>query len=237
MPAVDVQTITTDTKLFPFTGVTQTMREQSAIPRARVLIEIPQQTLDATDASTLRGFKAESTLPKNGVYTLVNASLVIFRLDTSQTNDQDQNSACYFDNQAFMKIVSKDINLTAMLSVDKVVQNEITINKGDNGTLYATDAPASSLVRQYASSGAFDPSTGFHIYAKIYDQLSNQAMRKAVFIPKKDDNEVDFSIAAVNMVEVSVPASQYAVTGVFEFLQYDLDQAYNFALHQQIAVR
>ena len=87
MPAVDAQTITTDTKLFPFTGVTQTLREQSAIPRARVIVEIPQQNLNATDASTLRGFKAETVLPKNGVYTLVNASLVIFRLDVSETDD------------------------------------------------------------------------------------------------------------------------------------------------------
>jgi hypothetical protein len=235
MPAVDVQTITTDTKLFPFTGVTQTLREQSAIPRARVIVEIPQQNLDATDASTLRGFKAETVLPKNGVYTLVNASLVIFRLDVSESDDQALTTACYFDNSAWLKIVSKDINLTAMLSVDKVTQNEITTNKGSNATLYANTPTGTSL--QFATPGNFDPSTGFHIYAKIYDQLSNPAMRKAVFIPKPDDNEVDFSIAAVNMVEVSVPANQYAVVGSFEFLQYDLDQAYNFALHQQIAVR
>lgn len=235
MPAVDVQTITTDTKLFPFTGVTQTLREQSAIPRARVIVEIPQQNLNATDASTLRGFKAETVLPKNGVYTLVNASLVIFRLDVSETDDQALTSACYFDNAAFLKIVSKDIDLTAMLSVDKVNQNEITTQKGSNDTLYALTRTGTGL--QFATAGNFDPSTGFHIYAKIYDQLSNPAMRKAVFIPKSDDNEVDFSIAAVNMVEVSVPANQYAVVGSFEFLQYDLDQAYNFALHQQIAVR
>lgn len=236
MPAVDVQTITTDTKLFPFTGVTQTLREQSAIPRARVIVDIPQQTLDATDASTLRGFKAETTLPKNGVYTLVNASLVIFRLDTSQTDDQSVTSACYFDNGAFLKIVSRDIDLQAMLSVDKVTQNEVTNTKGGNGAIYVNGGFTSATI-QFATAGNFDPSTGFHIYAKIYDQLSNPAMRKAVFIPKTDDNEVDFSIAAVNMVEVSVPANQYAVVGSFEFLQYDLDQAYNFALHQQIAVR
>lgn len=235
MPAVDVQTITTDTKLFPFTGVTQTLREQSAIPRARVIVEIPQQNLNATDASTLRGFKAETVLPKNGVYTLVNASLVIFRLDISETNDQALTSACYFDNSAWLKIASKDINLQAMLSVDKVNQTEITNNKGSNSGLYGLDAGILGL--QMATAGNFDPSTGFHIYAKIYDQLSNPAMRKAVFIPKSDDNEVDFSIAAVNMIEVSVPANQYAVVGSFEFLQYDLDQAYNFALHQQIAVR
>jgi len=235
MPAVDVQTITTDTKLFPFTGVTQTLREQSAIPRARVIVEIPQQNLDATNGTTLRGFKAETVLPKNGVYTLVNASLVIFRLDTSETDDQALTSACYFDNSAWLKIVSRDVNLQAMLSVDKVNQNEVTTNKASNGVLGKVTTEVSSA--QFATAGNFDPSTGFHIYGKIYDQLSNPAMRKAVFIPKTDDNEVDFSIAAVNMVEVSVPADQYAVVGSFEFLQYDLDQAYNFALHQQIAVR
>lgn len=235
MPAVDVQTITTDTKLFPFTGVTQTLREQSAIPRARVVVEIPQQNLDATNGTTLRGWKAETVLPKNGVYTLVNASLVIFRLDVSQTDDQSIASACFFENSAWLKIVSRDVSLQAMLSVDKVVQNEVTNNKSSGGTNSIPSNTASSSA--YATAGNFDPSTGFHIYAKIYDQLSNPAMRKAVFIPKTDDNEVDFSIAAVNMVEVSVPANQYAVVGSFEFLQYDLDQAYNFALHQQIAVR
>lgn len=235
MPAVDVQTITSDTKLFPFTGVTQTLREQSAIPRARVILEIPQQTLDATDSATLRGWKCETTLPKNGVYTLVNASLVIFRLNTSETNDQNMATACYFENSAWLKINSKDVNLQAMLSVDKVNQNESTTNKNNSGTLRAV--AQSDDTNNYGTAGNFDPSTGFHIYAKIYDQLSNPAIRKAVFIPKSDDNEVDFSIAAVNMVEVSVPANQYAVVGSFEFLQYDLDQAYNFALHQQIAVR
>jgi hypothetical protein len=235
MPAVDVQTITTDTKLFPFTGVTQTLREQSAIPRARVVVEIPQQNLDATNGTTLRGWKAETVLPKNGVYTLVNASLVIFRLNVSESDDQALTSACFFDNSAWLKIVSRDVSLQAMLSVDKVTQNEITNNLSSGGTLVVQQAAGTGA--QYATSGNFDPSTGFHIYAKIYDQLSNPAMRKAVFIPKKDDGEVDFSIAAVNMVEVSVPANQYAVVGSFEFLQYDLDQAYNFALHQQIAVR
>ena len=81
-----------------------------------------------------------------------------------------------------------------------------------------------------STPGQLNPWQGF--YQKIYTPTYVPTI-----IYRGENDDVLVEVIGVDLVEDPFPASEYVVRGELHFLQYDMDQAYNYLIHSPIPVR
>ena len=68
MAGVELETITANVEVSPYTGLTAIQRQQSGIARAQVSLVWPQTTLSATSSGNVKGISLQGSLPRNFAY-------------------------------------------------------------------------------------------------------------------------------------------------------------------------
>ncbi len=95
--AVITTTFTPTAELFPYTGLTQTVREQANLARAEVKFNIAGGTVPAPGAGNLQRILLDCVLPPGYAYTLLN---ITARVGASSNNFWDVNAEAVFQDQA-----------------------------------------------------------------------------------------------------------------------------------------
>ena len=227
MATANVEQIEADQLVFPFTGLTAIQRQQSGIARAQVTLKFPQTTLAATSSGEIKGLRLHGGLPRNFAYVFQGGSIKIGRVDATDVLDQAR--GVYFENEAQLQIVGTTFSDSLKMINAGNTKLENDINNGSVGYRRLADASVTSTSHS-ATPGVLNPYQG--LYQKIYTPIYVPPI-----IYRGEDSDVDVDVIAVNTVEDPFPASQYLALGELHFLQYDMDQAYNFLIHSPIPVR
>jgi len=228
MPSVTVESIAAEQLVFPFTGLTAIQRQQSGIARAQVTLKFPQTTLSATTAGNVKGLRLHGGLPRNFAYVFQGGSIKIGRIDAADVTDQAQ--GVYFENEMHFQIQGTTFQDSIKFFNEGVLKLENDLNKNQAGTYQALSEAASSSVSHRATPGVLNPWQG--TYQKIYTPSTVPRI-----IYRGEDDDVDVEVIGINYVENPFPGSEYLALGELHFLQYDIDQAYNYLIHSPVPVR
>ena len=230
MATANVESIAANQLVFPFTGLTAIQRQQSGIARAQITLKFPQTTLAATSSGEIKGLRLHGGLPRNFAYVLHGGSIKIGRVD--DTDVLDQARGVYFENELQLQINGTTFSDSVKMINSGVTKNENEILRATgSGSAYRTIAEESvTSTTHYASPGVYNPYQG--LYQKIYTLENTPPI-----IYRGEDDDVSIEVIGVNMVENPFPGSQYIALGELHFLQYDMDQAYNYLIHSPIPVR
>jgi len=228
MATANVEQIEAEQLVFPFTGLTAIQRQQSGIARAQVTLKFPQTTLAATSAGEIKGLRLHGGLPRNFAYVFVGGSVKIGRTDT--TDVLNQSRGVFFENEIQLQITGTTFSDSIKLHNEGVqkVENDIVLDTSANYRTLTSAAGSSTL--HYATPGVLNPWQG--LYQKIY---TPRYFPKIIYRAENSDALVE--AIGVNTVEDPFPASQYLALGELHFLQYDMDQAYNYLIHSPVPVR
>ena len=229
MATVSLETIDANVTVFPFTGLTAIQRQQSGIARAQVSLVFPQTTLSSTSAGEIKAVRFDGELPRNFAYVYAGGSIKIGRLD--DTDVLDQARGAFFENEIQCAITGTDFSDSWKMINEGVQKNENDIQLTDTGVyrhLSVQQASASTL--HFASPGVLNGAQG--LYQKIYKDVNYPRI-----IYRAENGDIPVTADAINTVEDPFPASQYIALGEMHFLQYDIDQAYNYLIHSPIPVR
>ena len=228
MATANVEQIEAEQLVFPFTGLTAIQRQQSGIARAQVTLKFPQTTLASTSAGEIKGLRLHGGLPRNFAYVFVGGSVKVGRV--AATDVTDQSRGVYFENEFQMQIVGETFADSIKLLNAGVLKDEFTLNKTNAGTYNRANVVAVGSTVNLASSGCLNPWQD--LYQKIY---TPDYWPKIIY--RGENSDVSVEAIGVNTVEDPFPASQYLALGELHFLQYDIDQAYNYLIHSPIPVR
>lgn len=227
MATANVEQIEADQLLFPFTGLTAIQRQQSGIARAQVTLKFPQTTLAATSSGEIKGIRLHGGLPRNFAYVFQGGNIKIGAVDA--TDVTDQGFGVYFENEMQCQIQGTTFNDSFKLLNDGVTRVENQLNRTSSAYKVINEA-ASTSTGHRATPGSYNPWQG--VYQKIYAPVSAPRI-----IYRGENDDVNVEAIGVNMVQDPFPASRYIVSGELHFLQYDMDQAYNFLIHSPVPVR
>jgi len=228
MATANVEQIEAEQLVFPFTGLTAIQRQQSGIARAQVTLKFPQTTLAATSAGEVKGLRLHGGLPRNFAYVFAGGSVKVGRVALADVTDQAR--GVYFENEFQMQIVGETFADSIKLLNAGVVKEEFTLNKNDAGTYNRGQVNAVASTTNLASAGCLNPWQD--LYQKIY---TPHYWPKIIY--RGEDGDVSVEAIGVNTVEDPFPAAQYLALGELHFLQYDIDQAYNYLIHSPVPVR
>ena len=228
MATANVEQIEAEQLVFPFTGLTAIQRQQSGIARAQVTLKFPQTTLASTASGEIKGLRLHGGLPRNFAYVFQSGSVKIGRVDAA--NVLDQANGVFFENEMQLQITGTTFQDSFKLFNEGAtkVENDL-IQQSGAAFRKLSDATSSSASHQ-ATPGVLNPWQG--LYQKIY--TPNYVPR---IIYRGENDDVLVEVIAVNTVEDPFPASEYLALGELHFLQYDMDQAYNYLIHSPIPVR
>lgn len=95
--AIITTTFTPTAELFPYTGLTQTVREQANLARAEVKYNVAGGTVPATTGGDNQRVLLDLVLPSGYAYTLLN---ITARIGGSDSNFWDYNAEAVFQDQA-----------------------------------------------------------------------------------------------------------------------------------------
>ena len=227
MATANVEQIEAEQLVFPFTGLTAIQRQQSGIARAQLTLKFPQTTLAATSSGEIKGLRLHGGLPRNFAYVFTGGSLKIGRTDAADVKDQSR--GVYFENEAQCQITGTTFQDSFKFLNEGISKMENQVNFSGSAYTFLSQV-ASGSTSHGASPGQLNPWQG--LYQKIY--TPSYAPR---IIYRGEDADVDVELIAANMVEDPFPGSQYIALGELHFLQYDMDQAYNYLIHSPIPVR
>jgi hypothetical protein len=228
MATASVEQIEAEQLVFPFTGLTAIQRQQSGIARAQVTLKFPQTTLAATSAGEIKGLRFHGGLPRNFAYVFQSGSIKIGRQDT--TDVLDQSRGVFFENEMQLQISGTTFNDSFKLFNEGVQKIENDTQQTEAGAYIALSEKANVATSHRGTPGVLNPWQG--LYQKIY---SPRYAPKIIYRGENDDVLVE--AIAVNVIENPFPGSQYLALGELHFLQYDMDQAYNYLIHSPIPVR
>ena len=228
MATANVESIEAEELVFPFTGLTAIQRQQSGIARAQVTLKFPQTTLAATSSGEIKGLRLHGGLPRNFAYVFTGGSVKIGRLD--DTDVLDQARGVYFENEMQCQIqgTTFEDSFKFMNASNVKIENDVNLNHAGGYQAINTAVLTSTFHR--ASPGVLNPYQG--LYQKIY---TPDYVPRIIYRGENDD--VSVAVIGVNTVENPFPAAQYLALGELHFLQYDMDQAYNYLIHSPVPVR
>lgn len=228
MATVSVEQIEADQLVFPFTGLTAIQRQQSGIARAQVTLKFPQTTLSGTLATVIKGLRLHGGLPRNFAYVFMGGSIKIGRVDAADVLDQSQ--GVYFENEMQCTIAGTQFEDTFKFLNYGVTKMELDGSR-TNAPGFVT--PANSAIpstQHQATPGVLNPYNG--LYQKIY---TPDYVPRVIY--RGENDEVSVQVIGVNTVNDPFPAAEYVALGEIHFLQYDMDQAYNYLIHSPVPVR
>lgn len=227
MATANVEQIEAEQLVFPFTGLTAIQRQQSGIARAQVTLKFPQTTLAATSAGEIKGIRLHGGLPRNFAYVFHSGSIKLGSIDLA--NVIDQTNGCYFENELQCQIQGTSFSDSFKFVNDGTTKVENDINR--IGTAYQRlSVSGVNATDTHATPGTLNPWQG--LYQKIYTPVYHPRV-----IYRGETNDVSVEVIGVNVVQDPFPAAQYVALGELHFLQYDIDQAYNYLIHSPIPVR
>jgi len=228
MATANVEQIEAEQLVFPFTGLTAIQRQQSGIARSQVTLKWPQTTLSATSSGEIKGVRLHGGLPRNFAYTFMGGSIKIGRVDVTDVTDQRQ--GVFFENEMQLQMVGTTFADSIKLFNDGVYKIEDDVNRQENGSFVLNAVSGANPTSHRATPGVLNPWQG--LYQKIYIPRTIPRI-----IYRGEDDDVSVEAIGVNMIEDPFPAAEYLILGEMHFLQYDMDQAYNYLIHSPIPVR
>ena len=228
MATANVQQIEAEQLVFPFTGLTAIQRQQSGIARAQITLKWPQTTLSATSAGEIKGLRLHGGLPRNFAYTFMGGSVKLGRVDVTDVLDQRQ--GVFFENEMQLQIIGTTFADVIKLLNEGVGKVENDSQRTPSGNFFRLAEAGSGFTAHSATPGVLNPWQG--IYEKIY---TPKTIPRIIYRGENDDVSVE--AIGVNMVEDPFPGSEYLTEAEMHFLQYDMDQAYNYMIHSPIPVR
>ena len=228
MATANVEQIEADQLVFPFTGLTAIQRQQSGIARAQVTLKWSQTTLAATSSGEIKGLRLHGNLPRNFAYVFQGGSIKIGRVDSTDVTDQSK--GVYFENEVICQINGSTFSDSFKLLNTGVHKLENDVNRNEAGNYFTLATGASVSTSHLATPGVLNPWQGF--FQKIYTPNYIPTI-----IYRGENDDVIVEVIGVNNVEDPFPASEYVALGELHFLQYDMDQAYNYLIHSPIPVR
>ena len=229
MATANVEQIEAEQLVFPFSGLTAIQRQQSGIARAQVTLKFPQTTLSATSSGEIKGLRFHGGLPRNFAYVFAGGTMKIGRVDAADVLDLSR--GVYFENEMQCQITGTTFqdSFKFLNKATTKIENDVQFdNSGAFGTIGTFQTSAST--RHRATAGQLNPWQG--LYQKIF---TPDYVPRIIYRGENDDVLVE--VISVNMVEDPFPASQYVALGELHFLQYDMDQAYNYLIHSPTPVR
>lgn len=232
MATASVETLNARVEVSPYTGLTAIQRQQSGIARAQVSLVWDQTILSATSSGSIKGVSFQGSLPRNFAYVYYGGSIELGRVANSDVLNQLL-GGCLFENLINATIQGNGQQDSWTLEVAGVTKQETDINVRLDASTVNILAPAtdgSSVDAQYATAGSYDPYSD--VYKKIYNDVDPP---KIIYRGTDDDIDVFANVAC--MVLDPFPASEFLALGRMHFLQYDIDQAYNYLIHSPIPVR
>jgi len=232
MAGIELETLTADVVVSPYTGLTAIQRQQSGIARAQVTLRWDQTTLSSTTSGNVKGVRFTGELPRNFAYVYYGGSLEFGR--TAQTDVLNQISGgCHFENIINCNINSSDQTDSWTMEVAGTTEVElVNLLKFDAGSItsQSQSTAVSTADNHFATPGHYDPYSD--IYKKIYNDVDPP---KIIYRATEDDITINANVAC--MVLDPFPSGEFLALGRMHFLQYDIDQAYNYLIHSPIPVR
>lgn len=232
MAGVELQNLTADVRVSPYTGLTAIQRSQSGIARAQVDLVWDQTTLSATSSGNIKGLRFTGNLPRNFAYVYYGGSIELGRVAVADVLNQ-VDGGCQFENLINISIHGNAQGDSWTMEVANITQVElVNLLKLDAGSLTSQSqaVSVSTADNHFATPGSYDPYSDF--YKKIYNDVDPP---KVIYRADDEDMTIDATVAC--MVLDPFPAGQFVGQGSMHFLQYDIDQAYNYAIHSPIPVR
>jgi len=228
MATANVESIEAEQLVFPFTGLTAIQRQQSGIARAQVTLKFPQTTLAATSSGEIKGLRLHGGLPRNFAYVFQSGSVKIGRVAT--TDVLSQGRGVFFENELQVQIVGTTFADSFKMFNAGSTKLENDVNRNQSGSFRLFSDGATAATTHHATPGVLNPYQDQ--YQKIY---TPHYVPRIIYRGENDDVSVE--VIAANVVEDPFPASEYIALGELHFLQYDIDQAYNYLIHSPIHVR
>lgn len=228
MAIVSAETIDAKVVVFPFTGLTAIQRQQSGIARAQVSLQFPQTTLSGTSAGEIKSLRFSGGLPRNFAYVYAGGSIKIGRV--ADTDVLNQNRGVFFEDEILCGITGTTFSDSWKMLNGGVVRVDSESVIAGTGSFLRLSTDASSAGSHIATPGTLNGVQD--LYQKIYKDESPPRI-----IYRAENNDITVTADVSDMVEDPFPASQYIALGEMHFLQYDMDQAYNYLIHSPIPVR
>ena len=136
----------------------------------------------------------------------------------------------YFENEMQVQINGTTFSDSIKLVNHGSVKIENDVNRSSVTTYSYLAATSGGTTTHTATPGQLNPWQGQ--YQKIF---TPHYIPKIIYRGENDDVSVE--AIGVNYVEDPFPGSEYLALGELHFLQYDIDQAYNYLIHSPIPVR
>ena len=228
MATVNLQTQTADVAVFPFTGLTATQRSQSGIARAQISLVWDQFAVSSTSSSEVRALRFFGQLPRNFAYVYMGGSIKIGSVDA--TNVLDQANGCYFENEIQCAITGTDFQDSWKMLNEGVQKMENDVQRSETSAFRVMADQSGFTTTHFATPGVLNGAQG--MYQKIYKDWNYPRI-----IYRAQDDDIPVTADVINLVQDPFPSSQYVALGEMHFLQYDMDQAYNYLIHSPVPVR
>lgn len=194
-----------------FTGLSATERSQSGIARAEVVYYNVNDSWPAPGASNNRLYQTgQVTLPKDFGYVLTDAFVKV------SANVVDINTEMTAELRIFPGgVLGPQIN-TQLVGTPSMMDSTATTPIGDMpASTYNTNAPS------FSGDGAITYILKDKPTALIYPFSSN------TYTSASNPGSIwEFCVGE----QLQSDATQYDVTSYFRFLQYDIDQSYNYVI-------
>ena len=233
MATSSLQTIVSDIRLFPYSGLTQNVREQSGIARATVTASVNNAEVTSTTGAVIRSVVVTASLPQNYAYVVTDSYI---QISTDAAADvMVRIPALGFESNWRGLITGSDASSRFNLVCDNIVKVENDLQSYNNGSTNGT-----SILQQQTgsliSTSLHEAFTGDYngeenTYERVYTPTS---LPKSVFRGSGGPVTLKFNIA--NMVNQPFGGGVF-VNARFNFVQYDIDQAYNYLIHTPSLVR
>ena len=230
MATSSLQTIVSDIRLFPYSGLTQSVREQSGIARATVTASVNNAEVTSTTGAVIRSVVVTASLPQNYAYVITDAYI---QISTDAAADVlVRIAALGFESNWRGLITGSDASSRFNLVCDNIVKVENDLQTYNNGSAAGTTT-LSFTSRTTAWQTAFtgDYNGEENTYERVYTPTS---LPKSVFRGSGGPVTLKFNIA--NMVDQPFGGGVF-VNARFNFVQYDIDQAYNYLIHTPSLIR
>lgn len=228
MATVALETLTAVPKYFPFTGLTASVRSASGIARAQVSLVWEQTTLSATTAGSIKGVSFQGSLQRNFAYVYVGGHLSIGR--TADADVLNLSRGVYFENKILAALNGEDFSSSWTLDVSEAVNIENDTTQAKNGTFNRLARETVVSTWHEGTPGHFDP------YVSLYKKTYNDSGAPRIIF-RGVNQDVTLNANVANMIEDPFPGGEYIALGEMHFLQYDMDQAYNYNIHSPQPVR
>ena len=210
--------------------MTQTVREQSGIARASVMASVTNTELTSTSGAVIRSVVVTASLPQNYAYVITDAFIQISA--DAAADVLARVPALGFESNWRGLITGSDASSRFNMVCDNIVkvENDLqTYNDGSASGRISQVFVAHSAPWQTAFTGDYNGEED--TYERVYTPIS---LPKSVF--RGSGGPVTLNLNIANMVDQPFDGGVF-VNARFNFVQYDIDQAYNYLVNSPSLVR